>query len=78
LQISPEKFHFKKMFSSRTNWPLEPNRFAQALENHRRSGEQLLDLTASNPTECGFAYPETEILAALADPRALIYRPESK
>jgi alanine-synthesizing transaminase len=66
------------MFSSRTNWPLEPNRFARALDNHRRSGKQLLDLTASNPTDCGFAYPEQEILAALADPRALTYRPESK
>jgi alanine-synthesizing transaminase len=66
------------MFSSRTNWPLEPNRFARALEEHRRSGKTLLDLTASNPTACGFVYPEQEILAALADPRALEYKPESK
>jgi len=35
-------------------------------------------LTASNPTTCGLAYPEREILAALADPRGLVYRPESK
>ena len=27
---------------------------------------------------CGFTYPQQEILAALADPRALVYRPESK
>jgi alanine-synthesizing transaminase len=66
------------MFSSRTNWPLEPNRFARALEEHRRSGKTLLDLTVSNPTACGFVYPEREILAALADPRALEYKPESK
>ena len=66
------------MFASRTNWPLEPNRFSLALENHRRTGAKLFDLTASNPTTCGFAYPEQEILAALADPRALTYRPESK
>jgi alanine-synthesizing transaminase len=66
------------MFASRTNWPLEPNRFAQALEAHRRSGEHLLDLTASNPTACGFTYPVHAILAALADPRALVYRPDSK
>ena len=66
------------MFSSRTNWRLEPNRFALALEAHRRSGRRLLDLTASNPTNCGFRYPEQEILAALADPRALEYRPESR
>ncbi len=66
------------MFASRTNWPLEPNRFARALEAHRHSGKPLLDLTASNPTACGFAYPEAEILAALADPRALRYRPDPK
>ena len=66
------------MFSSRTNWRLQPNRFSQALEKHRRSGKPLFDLTSSNPTTCGFSYPEREIFAALADPRALDYAPESK
>jgi alanine-synthesizing transaminase len=66
------------MFASRTNWRLETNRLTRALEEHRRSGQELFDLTASNPTTCGLAYPEREILAALADPRALVYRPESK
>src|SRR5579864_2677884 len=66
------------MFASRTNWRLETNRLTRALEEHRRSGKELFDLTASNPTTCGFAYPEREILAALADPRALVYRPDSK
>jgi alanine-synthesizing transaminase len=66
------------MFAKRTNWPLEPNRFGRALEAHRRSGKPLIDLTASNPTTCGFAYPEREILDALRDSRALEYRPDSK
>jgi alanine-synthesizing transaminase len=66
------------MFASRTNWRLETNRLTRALEEHRRSGKELLDLTASNPTTCGIAYPEREILAALADSRGLVYRPESK
>jgi len=66
------------MFASRTNWRLETNRLTRALEEHRRSGKELFDLTASNPTTCGFAYPEREILAALTDPRALVYHPESK
>lgn len=70
--------YFAPMFASRTNWRLETNRLARALEEHRRSGKELLDLTASNPTTCGFVYPEREILAALADPRGLVYRPESK
>jgi len=66
------------MFASRTNWRLETNRLTRALEEHRRSGKELFDLTASNPTTCGLAYPEREILAALTDPRGLVYRPESK
>ncbi len=66
------------MFASRTNWRLEPNRFTLALEEHRRAGKELLDLTVSNPTTCGLAYPEQEIISALADRRSLEYRPESK
>jgi aspartate/methionine/tyrosine aminotransferase len=66
------------MFASRTNWRFDPNLLAQALERHRQSGQALLDLTASNPTTCGFVYPQQEILAALTDPRALTYSPESK
>jgi aspartate/methionine/tyrosine aminotransferase len=66
------------MFSSRTNWHLDRNLLAQALERHRQSGRALLDLTVSNPTICGFAYPQAKILAALADQRALTYSPESK
>ena len=66
------------MFASRTNWPLHANRLAQALEAHRRSGKELLDLTASNPTACGIAYPDEEILAALTSPRGLVYHPASK
>jgi aspartate/methionine/tyrosine aminotransferase len=66
------------MFASRTNWRLEPNRFTRALEEHRRSGKEMFDLTVSNPTVCGFAYPEEEILAALAGRGTLQYAPESK
>src|SRR6202790_4357656 len=66
------------MFASRTKWRLDPNRFAQALEAHRRAGQELLDLTISNPTECGILYSQPEILKALADARALAYLPESK
>ena len=66
------------MFASRTNWNLQPNRFAKALEEHRRSGKPLFDLTNSNPTSCGFSYPEERIFAALKDSRALRYEPESQ
>jgi len=66
------------MFTSRTNWPLAPNRFTQAVEQHRLAGNELLDLTVSNPTNCGFAYPEEDILGALTDQRVFRYAPESK
>jgi alanine-synthesizing transaminase len=66
------------MFAKRTNWSLEPNALARALEAHRRTGKTLIDLTASNPTTCGLVYPEREILHALRNSRSLEYRPESK
>ena len=66
------------MFASRTNWHLEPNRFATALDEHRRSGKRLFDLTNSNPTTCGFRYPEERIFAALGNRRTLLYEPQSQ
>jgi hypothetical protein len=66
------------MFASRTNWNLQPNRFAKALEEHGCSGRSLFDLTNSNPTTCGFSYPERRLFAALKDRRALRYEPESQ
>lgn len=66
------------MFASRTDWRLEPNRFAAALEEHRRLGKPLLDLTNSNPTTCGFSYPEERLFAALNNRGALRYEPESQ
>ena len=66
------------MFSSRTNWPLAPNRFSATLEKHRAAGRELLDLTASNPTNLGLRYDAEAILAALASPNALEYRPDAK
>ena len=66
------------MFADRTNWNLEPNRLSEALARHRVAGKPLIDLTASNPTECGFTYDRERILSALADPQSLSYEPEPK
>ena len=52
----------KGMFAKRTNWNLEANRLSAALEAHRATGKPLIDLTISNPTECGFEYAEKAIL----------------
>ena len=66
------------MFSDRTNWRLERNRFTVALEEVRASGANVLDLTVSNPTRAGLHFDEQAILASLASPRALDYDPQSK
>ena len=65
-------------FSARTAWDLEETRLARALRERRASGLPLLDLTASNPTQCSFAYDEVGILAALGDPRAMAYDPDPR
>jgi len=66
------------MFSQRTNWKLSPNRFAQALETARASGEPILDLTVSNPTFCNFEYDNSAILRAFQNPASLSYDPQPK
>src|SRR5258705_7708683 len=66
------------MFAERTNWNLAGNRLSEALARHRASGKRLLDLTASNPTECGFEYDGEVILAALRNPAALRFEPNPK
>jgi alanine-synthesizing transaminase len=66
------------MFSTRTQWNLSSNRLARALEDVRSRGCELLDLTASNPTECGFQYDGSSILKALITPAVLKYHPDPR
>ena len=65
-------------FAKRTNWDLRPNELAEALAKHRASGKPLIDLTISNPTECGFEYDTEAILGALRNAEALRYEPDPK
>jgi alanine-synthesizing transaminase len=62
------------MFSSRFHWDFRQNLLTQLLAEKRLQGAQVLDLTQSNPTHAGFAYP-LEMLRAFDDPRALQYAP---
>src|SRR6266850_2040911 len=66
------------MFANRTNWDLSPNRLSEALAAHRAAGKPLLDLTVSNPTECGFSYDSKAIFEALSNPAALRYEPNPR
>ena len=64
-------------FSGRTNWNTEESELARAHRLRPQAGLPIADLTASNPTRCGFTYPPS-LLQALADPRALDYDPQPK
>src|SRR5260370_29733095 len=66
------------MLAERTKWNLAANRLSEALARHRASGKRLFDLTASNPTECGFDYKTETILGALHNPAALRHEPNPK
>ena len=66
------------MFSDRTGWSLAANRLAAALEARRRAGREILDLTVSNPTRAGIAYPAEEIAAAMAAGSAPHYDPDPR
>jgi alanine-synthesizing transaminase len=64
-------------FSQRTDWNTEESGLARAHRLRREAGLQIADLTASNPTRCGFAY-EPGLLQALTDTRALDYDPQPR
>jgi hypothetical protein len=62
------------MFSSRVPSDLEPNRLTQQVRRVRAARRDVLDLTVTNPTAAGIAYPPS-ILAPLADRAAERYEP---
>ncbi len=65
-------------FADRTGWETAPNPLAVALEARRRSGAEVIDLTESNPTRCGFDYLEPSLLAPLASSPNLLYEPDPR
>jgi len=62
------------VFSKRVPVDLTTNRLTVAIAERRRRGDPIIDLTETNPTRAGFDYP-ADLLASLADPRALRYDP---
>lgn len=67
---------YNSPFARRTDWRQETNALNKALEELRKRGIDILDLTASNPTSCGFLYPEG-MLSVLNSPDNLYYHPDS-
>jgi len=70
------------MFARRAGWTLDGNPLAGRLEARRTNGLPVLDLCASNPTDCGLTGAAALLRAALAelaaDPRAARYAPDPK
>jgi aspartate/methionine/tyrosine aminotransferase len=64
-------------FSQRTNWNTEESELAKAFRRRAQAGLPIADLTASNPTRCGFHY-DPGMLQALSDERALDYDPQPR
>ena len=64
--------------SSRLPVSFVPNPLSAALARLRSEGHEVLDLTVSNPTRCGFRYPEADICAALGSPLVLSYDPDAQ
>ncbi len=63
-------------FALRTNWCRQPNALNKILEDLEARHIPVMDLTASNPTSCEFAYPEG-MLTRLSSPENFYYKPDA-
>jgi len=66
------------MFSDRTNWHLAPNDLSRVLRDVCASGQEIFDLTVSNPTEAGIRLDPEVVLGALVNPEATRYDPQPR
>ncbi len=66
------------MFSQRTRWRHSPNALTRAIAEAHASGQKILDLTVSNPTEAGVRPDADAVLGALANPEVMRYDPQPR
>jgi aspartate/methionine/tyrosine aminotransferase len=64
--------------SKRLPGNFKPNALTKLLEKLQGEPLPILDLTISNPTICGFAYPQDAIISALGSPELFKYQPDPK
>ncbi len=64
------------MFSTRLPARLQPNPVSEMVQRARAAGRIRFDLTETNPTFVGLAYPP-DLTASLDDPQALVYAPSA-
>ena len=65
-------------FSSRLPADSSPNALSAALARLRGEGRAILDLTVSNPTTCGFEYPEAALREALGAASVMSYAADAR
>ncbi len=64
------------MFSRRSQWDAAVNRLARATAERRGRGEEILDLTVSNPTRVGLPYPQAELAGVMSRAAQAPYDPQ--
>lgn len=68
---------YRISYSSRLAWADHQNRISEIIEQKRLSGEEIIDLTESNPTNVGLEYPNDQIIQALSSPDSMVYHPNA-
>ncbi len=63
-------------FSGRTGWPTESNALSLCHQEKIKNGEDIIDLSESNPTRCGFDFLTPPLLKGLENPASLLYEPD--
>ena len=66
------------MFSTRTNWESLPAPLYAMAQEMRAAGNRIIDLTESNPTNCGFLSVPDNLISAAALQHSTIYEPDPK
>lgn len=64
-------------FARRTSWNTEETELSRAHRARLQAGKSIADLTASNPTRCGFRY-DPELLRELSNPAVFDYEPQPR
>lgn len=65
-------------FSQRTNWSGAPNALAEKINSLKKQGREIIDLSVTNPTRCGFHYLQAGLLNFLLCPKNLDYDPDPR
>ncbi len=66
------------MFSSRTDWDFRVSPLFALVEQKRNRGEEIVDLTESNPTRCGFLFDPDQLFPPVSLRNSVRYDPQPK